>query len=84
MLYRVHASFEILVWAKDEREAQDLARSHVEDEAHNGIYSTVQITDPARIPREWRGALPYGEGVEDRTCEDLLDSLATEQTGEDK
>ena len=79
-LYEVSVSYTSMVVADDPREAEQIAEEHAREDLSNGADFSARgaVREPARIPPEWRGSIPWGES-EDRTCEEIVAADAAER-----
>lgn len=70
-LYEVNIHYRIYVVADDGDDAEDMARSAVNEESPK--YADVdEITRKSEIDREWRGAIPHG-ATDDKKVEDYIE-----------
>ena len=89
-LYGITVEFELLVAAENEDEAAELALENADEELRNmgdqPDISVYEITEAARIPKVWRGCLPYRHrrerGNPELTVEDVLLASAAPADGE--
>jgi hypothetical protein len=72
-LYKVDLSATIYVYADGCQEAAQIAESNLNND-ENELESNAKVANPIDVTSdEWGGCIPYGEGVDDRTCNELLD-----------
>lgn len=79
-LYRITFEYDALVAADDEDEAAslgiDCAEEALRDSCDGPDMSVYELTDPAEIPKVWRGCLPYRHrrerGNPELTVEEVL------------
>lgn len=83
-LYKMTFEIEVVVYAEDENEAEEIAESAVREEVENAHFATGPdlVTDRKQIPL-WIGSLPYvkerfGPRTDERTVEQILDAQAEE------
>ena len=72
-LYRVRIEADMYVYADSPEEAESVAEDHWRDELGNlgpDLFASRQPV--SAVPGEWCDAIPYGDGVNDRTCEQIL------------
>ena len=81
-LYRIDASYEILVAADDEDEAVQVAIDNairaLQDSLDGPEMSVQEITETRQIPESWRGCYPYRE---DGATEETVDEIVAASAG---
>jgi hypothetical protein len=88
-LFRASVTVEMFVVADDEREAEQIALDHADEEMQNDI-TTIARVYPIKtwphLPKDAKGSLPWG-GDGDKTCADYLSELiaarSSTQDGQD-
>jgi hypothetical protein len=58
-LFTVEVRFDVVVWAKDEHDAHDVAVECARDALDTADFSVIRGTDCASI--EWEDGIPYGD-----------------------
>lgn len=72
-LYKVEVSGVIYVYAKDDYDAECIARGAVRDETHNMEYwASGTVSRLASVDYDWRNSIPYGE-ENDRSVQKILE-----------
>jgi len=76
-LYKASVQMDYYVEASDEAEALMLAKQSLEDAVHDpndAEFSVSKVVHLQTVPKVWRNSLPYGDGSQDLTCEQILSS----------
>lgn len=76
-LYKCKLTFDIVVDAKDRKEAIKIAESNIHDEITNTgqppISTTIEIIRNINdLPENWLDAIPWNEENHEKTCLDIL------------
>jgi len=73
-LYKVIIETEIMVMAKDQNQAIEVAKKNAVNEAYYGQGSASKITNSSEIPEEWRHLFPYAPDghSETRKCIEIV------------
>lgn len=83
-LYAVSVDTTVFVVASSPREAERAAVDAIHENDGGVELMAYASREPVTaLPRAWRGALPYGDNDEDRTCEDWM-SASSPAPGEEK
>lgn len=70
-LYEVEVSFNMIVWANNPLDAQNVARENVQDELYQASYL---VYDDPYFSSDWTNSIPYGDapcGYEDFTVHQI-------------
>jgi len=76
-VYVVRVSLELVVVAKDEDDACNVAKRNVESELHSCEFDAELVRRMTQIPAEWLDALPYSHepaSLEQPTVAELVDA----------
>lgn len=74
-LYKVKVEIDIMVVAKDNTDAVEVAKNNVVHEiAVYGVGNALKVTKPSDISNDWKSAIPYApEGyLESRKCLEII------------
>jgi hypothetical protein len=74
-IFKVCVEVEFYAVAEDEDSVHFDAEDHAREELVNGgadLVSTHEVTDVARVPKEWLDAIPYGGDEGDLTVRQIL------------
>jgi hypothetical protein len=77
-LWRAAITYEAIIVANDQAEAEKVLREQVRDIRANEVAETViwELKHKRMVPPEWRSEVPYGAS-EDRTVGEIADELFT-------